>query len=177
MRWKFPVRIGSYHDYSSPALEFSKFISTHIFGLDEAFYVEAQKIRSNLLRMVKCKEFSQEAQTGLEPSLVLVVPDVICDVCCKCFDLDICRDPSIQSTKESMNLADIDGADLSEQSWRCSDPDCSQPLNKFDIERRLIDLVNRRLVQYQIQDLVCQQCRMVKNTIVPRYCECTGGYL
>lgn len=40
-RWNFPERIGTYHTYISPALEFSKFISTHVFGLDEAFYAEA----------------------------------------------------------------------------------------------------------------------------------------
>lgn len=121
MRWKFPERIGSYHSYTSPALEFSKFISTHVFGLDDAFYAEAQKIRSNLMRMVKCKEFSSEAQSGLEPSLVLVVPDVICDHCCKCFDLDICRDPSIQSAKDGslLNDPDVDGVEASEYSWRC----------------------------------------------------------
>jgi len=80
-RWDFPKTIGSYHKYKSPALEFSKFISTHIFGLDEAFYHEAHQLKMNLLRMIRCKEFSDEVQNGLEPSLILVLPDVICDMC------------------------------------------------------------------------------------------------
>ena len=40
-RWEFPSKIGSHHSYMSPALEFSKFITTHIFGLDESFHLEA----------------------------------------------------------------------------------------------------------------------------------------
>ena len=40
-KWEFPEKIGSHHNYQNPALEFSKFISAHVFGLDEAFYVEA----------------------------------------------------------------------------------------------------------------------------------------
>lgn len=64
-----------------PALEFSKFICNHIFGLDDAFFKEAQQMKVNLLRMVRCKEFSDEAQQGIEPSLILVLPDVICEIC------------------------------------------------------------------------------------------------
>lgn len=145
-RWEFPEKIGSHHAYVSPALEFSKFITAHVFGLDDAFYIEAQKIRSNLLRMIHCKEFSHEAQGGIEPSLILVVPDVICDRCCNCFDLDICRDPSLQGD-DGLDLAtDLDDHEQVGGGWCCNDPDCGQPLNRNDIERRLIDLVNRRLV-------------------------------
>lgn len=50
-------------------------------------------------------------------------------------------------------------------------------MNKFDIEKRLLDMVNRRLISYQMQDLKCKQCNMVKNSIVSQYCECTGAYI
>jgi len=175
-RWEFPEKIGSHHTYVSPALEFSKFMSTHVFGLDDAFHLEAQKIKSNLLRMIHCKEFSSEAQGGLEPSLILVVPDVICDHCCNCFDLDICRDPSLLASEGDNLQNEPEGIDQRGGEWLCSNPDCEQALNKNDIERRLIDLVNRRLVQYQMQDLVCLQCKMVKNSVVSKYCDCTGCY-
>ena len=163
-RWEFPSKIGSHHNYVSPALEFSKFICTHIFGLDEAFHLEAHNVKMNLLRMIHCKEFSPEAQEGVEPSLILVVPDVICDYCQKCEDLDICRDPSLNEDLEE-----------SGGSWTCGC--CEHELNKFTIERRLLDLANRRLVSYQLQDLKCKQCKMVRNSCVAKYCECTGAYL
>ena len=60
-KWEFPRRIGSYQQYKNVALEFAKFISVHIFGLDEAFYQESHKLKLNLLRMIRCKEFSEEA--------------------------------------------------------------------------------------------------------------------
>ena len=100
-RWEFPQKIGSYQQYVIPALEFSKFITQHVFGLDEAFYQEAHQMKVNLLRMIHCKEFSEEAQGGVEPSLILVIPDVICDSCQRCTDLDICRDPSLNLESET----------------------------------------------------------------------------
>jgi DNA polymerase epsilon subunit 1 len=127
-------------------------------------------MKVNLLRMIHCKEFSNEVQGGVEPSLVLVIPDVICDNCQKCVDLDICRDPSLNADIE--NLVNQDDED---SKWRCSA--CSSSLNKLNIERRLLDLTNRRLISYQMQDLKCKQCHMVKNSIVSKYCDCTGAYL
>jgi hypothetical protein len=60
-RWDFPQRIGSHHDYTSPALEFSKMMTTHIFGIDRNFEPEANQVKQNLLRLIHCKEFSSEA--------------------------------------------------------------------------------------------------------------------
>ena len=165
-KWEFPSMIGSYHKYVIPALEFSKFISVHIFGLDEAFYLEAHQLKVNLLRMIRCKEFSEEVQQGIEPSLILVIPDVICELCQTSMDLDICRD-------FDLNQENVDGESV--PNWACKS--CNENLNKHTIERRLLDLVNRRLISYQMQDLVCKQCRMVKNSVVSKYCECTGAYL
>jgi hypothetical protein len=61
MRWDFPDRIGSHHDYTSPALEFSKMITTHIFGIDKTFEQESSQVKANLLRLIHVKEFSTEA--------------------------------------------------------------------------------------------------------------------
>ena len=135
-KWAFPNKIGSYHKYVAPALEFAKFISCHIFGLDEAFFQESQQLKSNLLRMIRCKEFSEEAQKGVEPSLVLVIPDIICEQCQTCVDLDICRDQVLNTHEEGVD------------NWQCPNPDCTASLNKQEIERRLLDLVNRRLISY-----------------------------
>ena len=64
-----------------PALEFSKQICNNIFALDEAFLQEANVLKKNLLKIVREKEFAPEVVQGNEPSLILVVPDIICDVC------------------------------------------------------------------------------------------------
>lgn len=165
-KWEFPKRIGSYQQYKNVALEFAKFISIHIFGLDEAFYQESHQLKLNLLRMIRCKEFSEEAQSGIEPSLILVIPDVICEFCQRCTDLDICR--NYELNKQS-------GADDDGENWNCIN--CENQLNKQQIQARLLDMVNRRLITYQMQDLKCKQCKMVRNSVVGKYCDCTGQYL
>jgi hypothetical protein len=80
-KWEFPQRIGSYNEYVKPALEFSKQICNNIFALDEAFSQETITLKKNLLKIVREMEFSPEAVNGNEPSLILVLPDVICEIC------------------------------------------------------------------------------------------------
>lgn len=36
-RWEFPRLISSYQEYTNPALEYSKMVCEHVFGLDVAF--------------------------------------------------------------------------------------------------------------------------------------------
>ena len=134
-KWEFPSKIGSYNEYSQPALEFAKQICVNIFGLDEAFSTEATILKKNLLKLVHEKEFSPQVVQGIEPSLVLVVPDVICEGCQSSTDLDICRDPYLNYEEENMK-----------GDWKCRS--CETPLNKGLIERRLVELVNRRVAGY-----------------------------
>jgi len=79
-KWEFPQRISSHHEYKVPALEFTKFICS-LFALDPAFSMQANTLKKNLLTLCHFKEFSAEVQQGTEPSLVLVIPDVICGNC------------------------------------------------------------------------------------------------
>lgn len=97
--WEFPTRIGSYNEYISPVLELIKFIC-NVYGLDDAFSQPASVLRKNLLRIIHVKEFSKEVIEGNEPSLVMVVPDIICSTCQVCKDLDICRDPMFNELGE-----------------------------------------------------------------------------
>ena len=80
-RWEFPQRIGSYNNYSVPALEFTKMIYNHVFSLDPAFELNANTLKKNLLRLIHQKEFSPDVMEGTEPSLILVIPDFICEKC------------------------------------------------------------------------------------------------
>lgn len=156
-RWEFPQRISSYRQFSVPTLEFSKMLCNHVFGLDESFFVTTGVLFKNMLRIIHQKEFAPEVRTGIEPSLILILPDVICASCQDLFDLDICRNNMV--TEES-------------EVWPCKQ--CKEPLDKDLIERRLIEILNRRVLAYQMQDLKCQACKMVSNTLVIKRCECTG---
>jgi len=146
-RWEFPQRLSSYNEYSQHDVEYAKFVCQHIFGVDEAFHEVATSLLKNLFLKLKAREFSDSVSTSPEPSLVFVLPDVICNSCLTSKDVDICRDPAIN-----------DG------NWACSF--CQEPLNRDSIEKRLLDVLNRRLVSHHMQDLACKKCKMVKNTLV-----------
>ena len=66
-----------------------------MFAVDPSFAIESASLKRNLLTLCHYKEFSPEVQKGNEPSLVLVIPDVICHSCQNARDVDICRDPSL----------------------------------------------------------------------------------
>ena len=94
-KWDFPSRIGSYNDYKNVALEYAKQLSYNVFGLDEAFFQTVWTLLRNMIAILHEKEFAPQVASGKEPSLILVIPDVICEYCQTSEDLDICRDPSL----------------------------------------------------------------------------------
>ena len=73
----------------------------------------------NCLTILRFKEFSQEVVSGKEPSLTLVVPDVICGSCQSVVDLDICRTEYLYEDASLETPSAI---------WRCLS--CEDALNK-----------------------------------------------
>jgi DNA polymerase epsilon subunit 1 len=49
---------------------------------------------------------------------------------------------------------------LIKKVWNC--PHCRHPIDRKNIEQRLIDIVRKRSVAFQTQDLVCEKCQQVK---------------
>ena len=141
-------------------------VCNHIFGLDAAFSLPASTLLKNMLTLLKIKEFSQEVTTGKEPSLTLVVPDIICHSCQTSIDLDICR---------STYLYEDPYTETPKPVWSCRF--CDESLSKDDVERRLLDILNKRMVAYQMQDLKCRACHMINNQLVRKYCQCTGRFM
>eukprot|EP01022_Parablepharisma_sp_SALTPOND_P011850 TRINITY_DN1509_c0_g2_i1.p1 TRINITY_DN1509_c0_g2~~TRINITY_DN1509_c0_g2_i1.p1 ORF type:complete len:2157 (+),score=297.67 TRINITY_DN1509_c0_g2_i1:3876-10346(+) len=154
-RWEFPENLASYLPMSNPALEFVKFI-VEVFGLEPELADEILVLKRNLLKMLKIGEFSKEAKYE-NPSLVFVLQDVICDFCLSIRDIDICRDSAI-----------------TKGNWICTT--CNHSYNKEYIENKLIAIVQRRILSYQMQDLKCEKCKMIKTGLLGKYCECTGKY-
>lgn len=58
--------------------------------------------------------------------------------------------------------------------WLCQF--CASRLNSREVEKRLVSMLNRKVIGYQMQDLKCKKCKMVKNHLVGNYCKCTGQY-
>jgi DNA polymerase epsilon subunit 1 len=63
--------------------------------------------------------------------------------CNDCRELDLCRDPALQ-----------------EGSWAC--PCCGGSYDAAAIEARLVAVLQSRVRDYALQDLVCKQCKQVR---------------
>jgi DNA polymerase epsilon subunit 1 len=80
------------------------------------------------------------------PHVLYHHPPALCySHCHDCQDLDLCRDPSLAS-----------GA------WLCSN--CQQPYDKAGVEARLVSLVQARIKEFALQDVVCGRCKTVSGS-------------
>jgi len=68
----------------------------------------------------------------------------------------------------------VDDPETGEGVWQC--PECQNAYDRDAIERELLETVKRRSMAYQLQDLVCSKCRMVKMDNMSRMCTCSGLY-
>lgn len=97
------------------------------------------------------------SSTYIEPSLELILPQATCEHCQTSRNLDICKE-----YKEDR------------KGWVCNE--CDTCFNSAYIEKKLIDLVNARLIAFQIQDVECTKCKLIKNTLLGSLCSCTGRF-
>ena len=88
----------------------------------------------------------------------------VCQHCQLARDLDLCKDPGLllarSETKDSV--------------WPC--PACRHPIDKTIVEGKLIDILQRQIASYAMQDLRCQRCNQVKASNMALHCECSGAY-
>ena len=105
-----------------PASEFVKSVC-HVLAIDADITDEVTVLKRELNRLIGVREFSKESQWR-SPCLSFVLPDVICEFCNNCEDLDLCRDPL---------LADSTEADV-QMRWRCRA--CDHNYDILHIEQR-----------------------------------------
>jgi len=146
----FPMLPGSHLPLNNPALEFVKY-TCRVLELDQTIQHQVSVVKRNALRLVASKEFAKDTEFQ-NPCLTHVLPDVVCPNCKTARDLDICRDPS----------------------WHCTE--CQQQFAKELVETRLVEVVIRRNMSYQVQDVKCQKCGIVKACLMSEYCECSGDW-
>ncbi|CAE7911420.1 Pole, partial [Symbiodinium sp. KB8] len=86
----FPQRPGSHLKMSNTALEFVKPVC-HVLSLDRSVDDEVSKLRRALLRLVGVADFTPQSEF-VDPCLTYIIPDMVCQRCNSCRDLDLCRD-------------------------------------------------------------------------------------
>ncbi|KAJ2782430.1 DNA polymerase epsilon catalytic subunit [Coemansia interrupta] len=143
---------------NSVALEFVKFV-TRVFALDRPAGNFVRILRRNLLQLLDTGEFSTVAEFH-DPCARLVLPRVVCDHCTFSRDMDFCRDADL-----------LPGAG----AWACLA--CGAAYDRRAVEERLVEQLQRALLVFQTQDLVCRRCRVMKRDNFSRQCmECAGAY-
>ena len=146
----FPVLPGSYLKLTNPALEFVKALCK-VLSLDSSIEVQVNKLKRDLLRLIKIGEFS-DAADWKDPCISYVLPEVICKQCNHCRDIDICKDPFVSTDSSGYPV------------FVCASADCRTPYDMADIEHLLLDAVQRKTMGYVLQDLSCLKCNQVKAT-------------
>ncbi|XP_013919860.1 PREDICTED: DNA polymerase epsilon catalytic subunit A-like [Thamnophis sirtalis] len=156
----FPSLPGSHLVLHNPALEFIKHVC-QVLSLDANIANQVQKLKRDLLRLIDVGEFSEEANFQ-DPCRSYVLPEVICRNCNFCRDLDLCKDPALFQEDSPL------------PSWLCSN--CQSQYDSDAIEMALVEALQKKLMAFTLQDLVCLKCKGIKDTHMPIYCSCAGDF-
>lgn len=161
--FQFPQLSGSYLKLSNPVLECAKSICA-VLALDPNLENEVRVVKRNALQSIGgLSDFSPEARFE-NPCQYVKLHEIICTKCNYVADLDVCRDK---------NLIPLDGQP---QPWCCHL--CKTEYDKCMIEQNMANQVERWLVAFQLQDVQCPRCRIIKKENMLRQCDkCGCDYL
>lgn len=68
----------------------------------------------------------------------------------------------------------IFGIQIFRPVWLCAQ--CSVYYENSDIELQLIELLQRKLMSYTLQDLQCTRCKQIKRENILEKCPCAGDF-
>uniref|UniRef100_A0A182REB1 DNA polymerase epsilon catalytic subunit n=1 Tax=Anopheles funestus TaxID=62324 RepID=A0A182REB1_ANOFN len=145
---------------NGPALEFIKAITKALAACKDT-EEQLTTMRRNMLLLVGVGDFSDMA-SWKESIKSFVLTEVICQACNHCRDLDLCKD-----THRALKDGDL-------PVWLCAQ--CNVDYDNVEIEMRLLDVVQRKLMSYTLQDLRCIKCKQIKRENLSQYCTCTGNF-
>lgn len=135
------LRTQTSNDSKNIPLEFVKTICK-VLSLDKTLDDEVFKLKKSLLKLINVREFSKESEFT-NPCSSFILCDEICTFCNASRDMDFLRDPNLLHGK-----------------WNCIF--CDHPFNKAAIEAKLVEIVQKKSLSYQQQDLICEKCKQVK---------------
>nr|CAH7746305.1 unnamed protein product [Callosobruchus chinensis] len=155
MTEKIDSRLPPLADGTSAALDFVKAVC-HILGLDPAMRDAVDTLKSSLLRLINIGEFSEKA-VWRDQTVSYVVPQIICKSCNHCRDIDLGRDQFRSDT-----------------AWLC--PLCNTPYDNVEIECIMLEIINRKFLAYNLQDLQCKKCAQIKLENLAKHCNCSSEF-
>ncbi|KAM8707435.1 hypothetical protein ACLKA7_011510 [Drosophila subpalustris] len=145
---------------SSPGLQLIRTI-VKVLSVDKALAEQINELRRNMLRLVGIGEFSDLAE-WTDPCDTYIINEVICKACNHCRDLDLCKDKQ-RAMKDGIPV------------WLCAQ--CCVAYDNEEIEMRMIDVLQRKLMSYVLQDLRCARCNEIKRENLAEFCTCAGDFV
>ena len=129
--------------------------------LDSEVDTEVQILKRSLLAQVGVAEYSKVAQ-WVNPCPSFMLPDVFCSECHESRDVNLCYLP-VPEEEETIFA----------RQWMCED--CGTPYDVNDIEDRVVDIINKKMLRYQLQDIRdCRTHRVITRKL-PKLSECSTG--
>uniref|UniRef100_A0A6M2DZX4 DNA polymerase epsilon catalytic subunit n=2 Tax=Xenopsylla cheopis TaxID=163159 RepID=A0A6M2DZX4_XENCH len=144
---------------SNPALEYIKAVHK-VLSIDNRAEEEIESLNHNMLRLIGVGDFSDRA-VWKNNCDSFVLKEVICKACYHCRDLDLCRDKH-RAMKDDSPV------------WLCSNCLGSYPTEI--IELKLIDIFQRKIMSYSLQDLICIKCKEIRRENLAKFCSCAGEF-
>lgn len=143
----------------NPGLEFIKNVIV-VLELDRDVGSEVQRLKRSLLAQVGVAEYSRAAH-WVNPCPTFILPDVFCSECHESRDVNLCYIPPPEDDEEL------------QRQWLCED--CGSPYDVDDVEDRLINIANKKLLTYQLQDIRDRKTKRVVTRCLPKLAECATG--
>lgn len=154
----FPQLPGSHLHLSNPALEFVKNVLV-VLELDPDVKQEVIYLKKSLFAQIGVQEYSA-ATAWKNPAAAFTLPDVHCMECHECRDVDLCA--TLPEDEET-----------SQKQWFCAG--CGSSYDVDNIERRLVDIIQKKCIRYQLQDLRCTKTQQVAVRALSRTSDCSAA--
>ena len=151
---EWPDLPGSHLEPSTPALEFVKSV-LKVFDLDSDVINETSILKKSALTQMGMHEYSEESK-WLDPCNSFILPNVFCEHCDGCMNLNLCVEVEEGGEEEG----------AATKGWTCGE--CGTKFESGFIEWRLVEMMQTKSTQFLVQDLRCPKTNAVARGVMSK---------
>ena len=161
---EWPDLLGSHLEPTTPALEFVKSV-TKVFDLDSDVVNETSILRKSALTQMGMHEYSEESK-WTDPCNSFILPNVFCEHCDSCMNLNLCVEIEDGGEEE---------ADGGAKGWTCGE--CGSKFEADFIEWRLVEMMQTKSTQFLVQDMRCPKTNAVARGLMSKTSDSSIPYV
>ena len=170
---EWPDLPGSHLTPASPALDFVRSV-IKVFSLDSDVVNETAVLRKSALTQIGMHEYSEESK-WVDPCNSFILPNVFCEHCECCTNLNLC----VVNSGDDEEEAEVgeDGSPLQRSDvlgWSCEE--CKGRYDMDFIEWRLVEMMQIKSTQFLAQDFRCPKTNAVAKGLMTRTSEVSIPY-